>query len=130
MKTMVCYDGSSTAATALSLSADFAKAFNSSLVIVTSLFGGPDTSAEEIKHAEQTLEKAKATHTGSGLTLETHLLVRGIPPGEDLVSFAKEEKVDQIIIGIKRKSKVGKLIFGSTAQQIILEAHCPVVTVK
>ena len=46
------------------------------------------------------------------------------------MQFAEEEMADEIIIGIKRRSKVEKLVFGSTAQFVILKAHCPVVTVK
>jgi len=38
--------------------------------------------------------------------------------------------VDEIIVGVKRRSKVGKLLMGSTAQYVILQAPCPVVTVK
>jgi nucleotide-binding universal stress UspA family protein len=44
--------------------------------------------------------------------------------------LAKENEIDQIMIGIRRRSKVGKLVFGSTAQYVILEAPCPVVAVK
>ena len=61
---------------------------------------------------------------------EQKLLVRGLSPEEDLVQFAGENKVDEIVIGIKRQSKVGKLLFGSTAQYVILDATCPVVTVR
>jgi nucleotide-binding universal stress UspA family protein len=50
--------------------------------------------------------------------------------GEDLVQLAKENNVDEIIIGVRRRSKVGKLFFGSTAQYVILNAPCPVVSVK
>jgi nucleotide-binding universal stress UspA family protein len=57
-------------------------------------------------------------------------LVRGLRPGEDLVQFAKENGIDEIIIGVRRRSKVGKLVFGSTAQYVILNAPCPVVSVK
>jgi nucleotide-binding universal stress UspA family protein len=57
-------------------------------------------------------------------------LVRGLPAGEDLVNFSKEAQVHEIIIGIRNRSKVGKLIFGSTAQFVILEANCPVLSVK
>ncbi|MFZ1202247.1 MAG: universal stress protein [Desulfobacterales bacterium] len=41
-----------------------------------------------------------------------------------------EHRVDQIFIGIKHRSKVGKLLFGSNAQHVILNAPCPVVTVR
>ncbi|RLC23367.1 MAG: universal stress protein, partial [Deltaproteobacteria bacterium] len=76
------------------------------------------------------LEQAKAYFDDYGVKCETHLLVRGFEAGEDLVTFAKEKKVDEIIIGVRSRSKVGKLIFGSTAQVVILDAHCPVLTVK
>jgi len=56
--------------------------------------------------------------------------VRGLQPGEDLVQYAEENQIDQIIIGVRQRSKVGKLLFGSTAQYVILEAPCPVVSVK
>ena len=58
------------------------------------------------------------------------LSVRGLEAGEDLVQLADEHKADEIIIGVRRRSKVGKLIFGSTAQYVVLNAACPVVTVK
>jgi nucleotide-binding universal stress UspA family protein len=58
------------------------------------------------------------------------LLIRGLSAGEDLVEFANENEVDEIIVGVKRRSKVGKLLMGSTAQYVILQAECPVVTVK
>ncbi len=65
-----------------------------------------------------------------GIACETHVLVRGLTPGEDIVDFAKDHKMDEIIIGIEKKSKVGKLFFGSNAQYIILESPCPVVSRK
>jgi nucleotide-binding universal stress UspA family protein len=58
------------------------------------------------------------------------LSVRGLDTGEDIVRMAVEKKAEEIVIGIQRRSKVGKLLFGSTAQYIILNAPCPVVTVK
>jgi nucleotide-binding universal stress UspA family protein len=51
-------------------------------------------------------------------------------PGEDLVQFAKDNKVDEIVVGVKRRSKVGKILMGSTAQFVVLQAPCPVVSVK
>jgi nucleotide-binding universal stress UspA family protein len=84
----------------------------------------------EVEHATEDLETAKKMFDEGGIQCETKLLVRGMTPGEDIVDYAKEKAIDEIIIGIKRRSKVGKLLFGSNAQYIIIKAPCPVVTVK
>ena len=130
MKILVGYDGSNSAKDALNLAKKHAAAFNASVTIVTSLTGGSVTHAVEVEHATEDLEEAKKLFDGDGIQCETKLLVRGMTPGEDLVDFANEQAVDEIIIGIKRRSKVGKLLFGSNAQYIIIKAPCPVVTVK
>ena len=83
-----------------------------------------------MEHATEDLESAKKIVDDDGIPCETKLLVRGMTPGEDIVQYAKEQAIDEIIIGIKRRSKVGKLLFGSNAQYIIIKAPCPVVTVK
>ena len=66
----------------------------------------------------------------NGVKCEFHILVRGLSPGEDIVKYASQKAVDEIIIGIKKRSRVGKLMFGSTARYVILESHCPVLAVK
>ena len=66
---------------------------------------------------------------GSDVAYEVQLLVNTLEAGEQLVKFAVSKKVDQIFIGIRKTSKVGKLVFGSTAQYVILNAPCPVVSV-
>lgn len=130
MKIMVGYDGSNSAKDALALAKKHAAAFNAEVLIVTSLTGGNVTHAVEVEHANEDLEAAKKAFDSEGIHCETKLLVRGMTPGEDLVEYAKEKSIDEIIIGIKRRSKVGKLLFGSNAQYIIIKAPCPVVTVK
>jgi len=107
-----------------------AKAFNAELFIVTSLIGGDKTEKDQIDKTEKNFKKVKQFFDDAGVKTETHLLVRGMEPGEDIVKFAKEKKIDEIIIGVKNRSKVGKLIFGSTAQVVILEAPCPVLAAK
>jgi len=101
-----------------------------SLIIVTSMTKGTESEKEDIERAELDLEFEKKACLDEGIECATHLLIRGLSPGEDLVQFAEEEMVEEVIIGIKRRSKVEKLVFGSTAQFLILKAHCPVVTVK
>lgn len=130
MKILVGFDGSNSAKDALALAKKHATAFNGNVIIVTSLTGGSVTHAVEVEHATEDLEAVKKVFDEEGIPCETKLLVRGMTPGEDLVAYAGEQAVDEIIIGIKRRSKVGKLLFGSNAQYIIIKAPCPVVTVK
>jgi len=56
--------------------------------------------------------------------------VTSLTVGEQLVEFAEKKKVDQMFVGITKTSKVGKLLFGSTAQYVILQSPCPVVTIR
>lgn len=51
-------------------------------------------------------------------------------PWEQVVAVAEEEEAELIIIGLRRRSPVGKLLLGSNAQQILMRATCPVLAVK
>ena len=130
MKIMVCFDGSGASRSALRVAMRHAKAFNAKVFLVASMEKGTEDEHEAIRELELELENAKAKLQSENIDCESHLLVRGLTPDEDLVSYAKEQGIDEIAIGIRKRSKVGKLIFGSTAQYLILNAHCPVVTVR
>jgi nucleotide-binding universal stress UspA family protein len=130
MKILVGYRGSNVGKDLLELAAKHAKAFSGEVILVTSLPGGDKTTKEHVVEAEEKLVKTKEFFNNLGIKNETHLLVRGKTPGEDIVSFATDKKCDEILIGVKSRSKVGKVLFGSTAQFIILKADCPVVSIK
>lgn len=130
---MVGYDGLKASRSALEHAKTHAKAFNAKIFLVRSLIGGAESREEQlklIKKAENELEEAKSSLESEGIDCETHLLIRGYSPGEDLVQFAEQIEAHELIIGIEKKSKVGKFVFGSTAQHVILESPCPVLTVK
>ena len=130
MKILVGYDESRVAEAALKLAHKHAKAFEAEVIILNSLEQSPTLKKEDIDKAENKLEKIKTTFAADGITCEIKASVSYQSPGEDLVSIAKENDIDEIIIGVRRRSKVGKLMFGSTAQFVILEAPCPVLAVK
>jgi nucleotide-binding universal stress UspA family protein len=130
MKILVGYDGSKGAEDALQLAQKHAKAFGASIFIVTSLEQSPALKKEDIDKAESELEKLKTPFRTDKIPCETQVSVSVQSPGEDLVNYVKDNDIDEIIIGVKKRSKVGKLVFGSTAQYVILEAPCPVVAVK
>ena len=54
----------------------------------------------------------------------------GRDPVDEIVAMADERDVDLVVIGMRRRSPVGKLLMGSAAQRILLEAGCPVLAVK
>jgi len=130
MKIVVGYEGSKACRNALKLAVKHAKLFKAQVFVLNSQVGGESSPQEKIIEARQHLSFAEELLTKNRVACETHLLVRGRLPGEDIVEFAKEQKADQIIIGIKRLSKVGKLVFGSNAAHVVLNAHCPVVTTR
>ena len=130
MKILVGYDGTNAAKEALNLAKIHAETFGATVDVVMSMEKGTEGQREEIEQAERGLEWAKTLFDDNNLTCNTHLLIRGLNPGEDLVEFAEENQVDEIVVGVKRRSKVGKLLMGSTAQYVILQASCPVVSVK
>lgn len=49
---------------------------------------------------------------------------------DQMLELAEESGVELIVIGLRRRSPAGKLILGSSAQRIMLEAFCPVLVVK
>ncbi|HCY84304.1 MAG TPA: universal stress protein [Desulfobacteraceae bacterium] len=130
MKILVGYKGINVGKDLLDLAITHATAFNAEVEVVTVMRDGSEQDQKKINEAEKNLEEAKAFFSDKGINCRTHLLIRGLDAGEDIVAFAREKGVDEILIGVKSRSKVGKLLFGSTAQAVILTAPCPVVTVK
>jgi nucleotide-binding universal stress UspA family protein len=130
MKFLVGFNGTAEARAALSLARDFAETFNAKVLVMLSMEGGAGEKPEDIAQAGKNLREAKDFFNEKGVECETHQMARGLTPGEDLVRFAEEKQIDQIFVGIEKKSRTSKLILGSTAQFVILKAPCPVITTK
>ena len=56
--------------------------------------------------------------------------MRGRDASEEILAVAREHRAELIVIGLRRRTPVGKLLMGSTAQRVLLEASCPVLAVK
>ncbi len=130
MKFLVGYTGSEISKAVLTLARDQAEKFGAQVVVVTSMSGGKSEKPEEITRATENLSYAEKFFDEKKIICETHQLARGMTPGEDMVKFATENDVDQIFVGIEKKSRTQKLILGSNAQYIILKSPCPVVSVN
>lgn len=130
MKIVVGYDPPHPNAKLLERVVDDALRYNAHVYLVTSPYDGRGGGGEELERREEELQKAKAVLDRHNITSETHLLVGQDTPGMDIVAFAEEKAADEIIIQIKKTSRVGKLLTGSNAQYIILNAPCSVVSVR
>ncbi|GAA1911401.1 universal stress protein [Nocardioides lentus] len=100
------------------------------LVVVNSHRGGSDFDGEAADAAHASIGAAREVLDASGLEYDVRQLIRGFEPAEDLISIAEANKAELLVIGLRRRSPVGKLILGSNAQRVLLDAHCPVLAVK
>ena len=115
---------------ALRRAAEEAKLRDARLVVVNSHRGGREFDREDAIESEAQLEEVKNELRAAGVEHEVRQLVRGMDPAEDLVNVATEVAAEFIVIGLRRRSPVGKLILGSNAQRVLLDAPCPVLAVK
>ena len=129
MQILVGFDGSNLSKRAADAARQQAKLIKAKVHLVFS-HSGEHQRAEDFEAAKNDLDYAAGLFKEEGLECETHILVRGLDSGEDLVGFAREKNVDMIVVGVRIRSKVSKMIFGSTTQHVVLHAHCPVLTVK
>ncbi|MDZ5620551.1 universal stress protein [Nocardioides bizhenqiangii] len=76
------------------------------------------------------LREVRGVLADAGVDHDLRVLERGRDASDQLVDLAEEVAADLIVIGLRRRSPVGKLILGSNAQRVLLDASCPVLTVK
>ena len=100
------------------------------LVVVNSARTHRDTDEAAAQAADEELREMVDRLTDEGGEVELRRLERGSEPAEGLIDVATETEADLIVIGLRRRSPVGKLILGSNAQRILLDAPCAVLAVK
>ncbi|HQR27325.1 MAG TPA: universal stress protein [Nocardioides sp.] len=115
---------------ALDRAVEEARLRGSKLIVVNSHRGGDEFDGAAAREADKAMDKVNSVLQQAGVDHEVRQMVRGFEPAEDLVSIAEANNADLIVIGLRRRSPVGKLILGSNAQRILLDAHCPVLAVK
>jgi len=87
-----------------------------------------DADAHDRLQAE--LEEVRARVEKAGVAVDVRHPDTGLEASEDLLSIAHEVGAELVVIGLRRRTPVGKLILGSNAQRILLDAPCPVLAVK
>ena len=129
MRILMYYDGSEESKEAVKIVKLHGKAFNARVDVVSSFSRGNESQLAEISLRENELEYLKSVFEKENIPCEIHLLIRGHDPGEDIIRFAVEKNVDEIIIGTEKKTRVEKFLLGSVAQHVIYNSDRPVVIV-
>jgi len=107
-----------------------AKLRGSTMIVVNSAKDGREFDSAESVRLEAAMNAIREELEANGIGFELRQLVRGMDVAEDLIAVAEETGAQMIVIGLRRRSPVGKLILGSNAQTILLDAPCPVLAVK
>lgn len=97
-------------------------------IVVSEKSSGP--TPEQLAEREAELSTLVTDARSKGIDVEVEILSERHDVAEDLVAVATEKNAEVIVIGLRRRSPVGKLILGSNAQRILLDAPCPVLAVK
>jgi nucleotide-binding universal stress UspA family protein len=115
---------------ALRRAAEEARLRDGKLVVVNSRRGGREVDAADASGLDAELKAVHDELTDAGVDHEVRQVVRGTDPADDLIDVAVVVGAELIVIGLRRRSPVGKLILGSSAQRVLLDAPCPVLAVK
>ena len=132
---------------ALRYAAMLASQYDAKLIMmhVVSLFSnGPSKAEEQISEMEQYAEKfADQIHQQAEEIIdrtiedESHehlkmkkLIVRGFSPNQEVIRVCEEEDIDLVVMGTYGRGGVSHMLFGSTAEQVVRTANCPVLTVR
>jgi nucleotide-binding universal stress UspA family protein len=98
------------------------------LVVVNSSRG--DALVDEEFLQGDRLERLRTDLTAAGIPFEVRQPVRGRDVAEELAAVVDETAAELLVIGLRKRSAVGKLLMGSAAQRILLDVDCPVLAVK
>ncbi|WP_415971197.1 universal stress protein [Rhodococcus sp. 077-4] len=76
------------------------------------------------------VESARDEASAVGVITKVHDNEPGRSHADNLIDLSFDEQAQLVVIGIRRRSPVGKLFMGSISQRVLLEAQCPVTAVK
>ena len=113
---------------ALDKGIEVAQRRNEHLIVVNASPGGKkeDPSFADV----QDFERVQKLLADTGLNAELKQYVRGNSAVEEIEAMVESLQVSLLIIGLRKRSPVGKLIMGSVAQELLLSVSCPVLAVK
>ncbi|MFD1507147.1 universal stress protein [Georgenia yuyongxinii] len=105
-----------------------AKAHEEDLVVLNVSEG--DGVRDPLLASETDLDEVRGLLSHAGVEGKVRQLVRGKDAAEEIDSIATEVDASLVIIGLRKRTPVGKLVLGSNSQRILLTVDAPVLAVK
>ncbi|KQX61969.1 universal stress protein [Angustibacter sp. Root456] len=115
---------------AAALEAALAEARRRSTDVVVVSVPRPAATAPGPFTEEQELDAVVEQLTSAGVSARLEALPAGTDPAQGIIEVAEATRADVVVVGLRRRSPVGKLLLGSTAQALLLGLECPVLAVK
>ena len=130
MSVIVGYLSSERGQKALEVGIKEAKLRNTGLIVVHSLYGAGKDDDEDVIKSDRELIDLEDRLKSEGIEFSVHNYVRGNTPAQDIVLAAREFDGELIVIGLRQRTAAGKFLLGSNAHDILMDAPCPVLTVR
>ena len=98
------------------------------LLVLNSPHGGAPVSAAVA--SESAVDEMTGRARAAGVELDVRQAPHSGDAADEVLRVAREVEASVIVIGLRKRSPVGKLLMGSSAQRILLDADRPVLAVK
>lgn len=113
---------------AIDEAAQIAMGKNSTLVLVNS--SRSEAPYDPLLATDEDMERVTASLKSRGIKVVSDGPVQGEDAADALLNAAERHRASLIVIGLRNRSRVGKALFGSTAQSVLLQASCSVLATK
>ena len=123
---LLAYAPSATSEAALEFAVAEARLREASLLVIAYERHADPRKARGVKDHRPLAERLAET----GLDVELRTVARRAQPADDILAAIEEKGAELVVIGMRRRTSIGKLVLGSVSQRVLKESRVPVVMVK
>ncbi|MEO2098308.1 universal stress protein [Brachybacterium paraconglomeratum] len=125
-KILLAYVPSATSEAAFAFAVEEAERRDASLLVLASERAPDPRKARGVTDHRPLQERLEET----GLAFELRTVPKRDDPADDILDAVEHDDVDLVILGIRKRTPIGKILLGSTSQRVAIESPVPVVMVK
>jgi nucleotide-binding universal stress UspA family protein len=94
------------------------------------MFGAGKDEDEEVIESDRAIKELDSYMSDKGVLFEVHQYVRGNEPAQDIIQAVEEFDGQLVVIALRKRTSAGKFLLGSNAHDILMNAPCPVMTIR